>query len=164
MRIATFAASESGAVTVDWVVLTAGVVGLGLATIAVASGGIENLSTDIRNQLASIQPGSGFDGWGSNGNEPVQLPQLNEWSDPVEMMQEYIDHANGDIQAAYDLLFQGAVNEAFNPYINSGNEIDALGAFEAYAAANNLQYDSGTNPSYAQLHNTYTTTRTQPLF
>ena len=38
-----FAADESGAVTVDWVVLTAAVVGLGLAVIAVIR---EPLSTE----------------------------------------------------------------------------------------------------------------------
>ncbi|MCK4713426.1 MAG: hypothetical protein KAT26_11165 [Marinosulfonomonas sp.] len=41
--IKNFAADESGAVTVDWVVLTAAVVGLGLAVIAVLR---EPLSTE----------------------------------------------------------------------------------------------------------------------
>ena len=36
----TFAKSESGAVTVDWVVLTAALVGLGLAVMAVVSSGV----------------------------------------------------------------------------------------------------------------------------
>lgn len=52
----TFWSDESGAVTVDWVVMTGGVVGLGLATMAVVSGGVENLSGDIARQLSS-------DGW-----------------------------------------------------------------------------------------------------
>ena len=56
----TFATSESGAVTVDWVVLTAGLVGLGLSTVAVVSGGIENLSGDIGQSLANAQVGSNF--------------------------------------------------------------------------------------------------------
>jgi Flp pilus assembly pilin Flp len=46
MSIAAFFRSESGAITVDWVVLTAGIAGLGLATVAVVSGGVENLSRD----------------------------------------------------------------------------------------------------------------------
>ncbi len=54
--IKTFAHSESGAVTVDWVVLTAALVGLGLAVMAVVSGGVENLSTDIAQELANAQP------------------------------------------------------------------------------------------------------------
>ncbi|WP_071676137.1 pilus assembly protein [Nioella nitratireducens] len=49
--IKTFLNSESGAVTVDWVVLTAAIVGLGLAVMAVVSSGVENLSGDIQTQL-----------------------------------------------------------------------------------------------------------------
>lgn len=54
--IQNFASNESGAVTVDWVVLTAALVGLGLAVMAVVSSGVENLSTDIRNELANAEP------------------------------------------------------------------------------------------------------------
>jgi hypothetical protein len=43
-------------VTVDWVVLTAALVGLGLAVMAVVSSGVENLGTDIRNSLANTVP------------------------------------------------------------------------------------------------------------
>ena len=56
--IKNFVASESGAVTVDWVVLTAALVGLGLAVMAVVSGGVENLSTDIAQELADTDPAS----------------------------------------------------------------------------------------------------------
>ena len=49
--IKTFLNAESGAVTVDWVVLTAAIVGLGLAVMAVVSSGVENLSGDIQTQL-----------------------------------------------------------------------------------------------------------------
>ena len=79
-------------------------------------------------------------------------------------MQGYLDRANGDVQAAYDSLFADAQREALDPNMNSGNEIDALGAFEAHAQANNLSYDAGDNPDYASLHNTYTTTQTQSFF
>ena len=54
--IKNFAKSESGAVTVDWVVLTAALVGLGLAVMAVVSSGVENLGTDIRNSLVNTNP------------------------------------------------------------------------------------------------------------
>ena len=52
-RLKSFALSESGAVTVDWVVLTAAIVGLGLAVMAVVSAGVEDLSTDIQGQLVN---------------------------------------------------------------------------------------------------------------
>lgn len=54
--IKTFATSESGAVTVDWVVLTAAIVGLGLAVMAVVSGGIEDLSGNISGALTNTDP------------------------------------------------------------------------------------------------------------
>ncbi|RYH06541.1 Flp family type IVb pilin [Tropicimonas sp. IMCC6043] len=53
--IKSFRNDEDGAVTVDWVVLTAAIVGLGIATLAVVSGGVEDLSGDISNQLAVSQ-------------------------------------------------------------------------------------------------------------
>jgi Flp pilus assembly pilin Flp len=49
--IKNFAKSESGAVTVDWVVLTAAIVGLGLAVLAVVQGGVGNLTGDINSRL-----------------------------------------------------------------------------------------------------------------
>ncbi|MGC1260023.1 MAG: hypothetical protein WA873_05105 [Jannaschia helgolandensis] len=54
--INTFKNDESGAVTVDWVVLTAALVGLGLAVMGVVSGGIEELSTNIGQTLTDTDP------------------------------------------------------------------------------------------------------------
>lgn len=49
--INTFARDEDGAVTVDWVVLTAAVVGLGIAVAAAVKSGAtamgENISTEL---------------------------------------------------------------------------------------------------------------------
>ena len=50
--IKNFRNDESGAVTVDWVVLTAAIVGLGIAVLASVSGGVGNLSGDIAGQLS----------------------------------------------------------------------------------------------------------------
>ena len=46
-----FANDESGAVTVDWVVLTAAIVGIAIAVITLISGGIEDASNGINNEL-----------------------------------------------------------------------------------------------------------------
>jgi len=67
----TFIAAEDGAVTVDWVVMSAAIVGLGLAAMAVVSGGVEDLSGEVYTELASIEVGiefggaldGGFAGW-----------------------------------------------------------------------------------------------------
>ena len=53
-NIKTFAADESGAVTVDWVVLTAAIVGLGIAVVASVRGGVENVGSEISRSLGTI--------------------------------------------------------------------------------------------------------------
>ena len=60
-----FAQSESGAVTVDWVVLTAAIVGLGLAVMAVVGDGLNSASNNIANSLTTTT--IGIDGSGSAG-------------------------------------------------------------------------------------------------
>ncbi len=51
--IKNFRADEDGAVTVDWVVLTAAVVGLGVAGVAAVKGGVDGLATNINTGLTS---------------------------------------------------------------------------------------------------------------
>jgi hypothetical protein len=70
--ITNFAKSESGAVTVDWVVLTAALVGLGLAVMAVVSGGIEDLSGEIQASLVAANPTDNpFDGDNQDLNDSI---------------------------------------------------------------------------------------------
>lgn len=64
-HVKSFARQDSGAVTVDWVVLTAALVGLGLAVMAVVSQGVENLSGDIKTQLEVDMVGAAFKGDGT---------------------------------------------------------------------------------------------------
>ncbi|MFU1477681.1 hypothetical protein ACM25N_08240 [Roseovarius sp. C7] len=52
MRLQNFLASESGAITVDWVVLTAAVVGLGLAAVASVHNSTNGLSDRIGSAVA----------------------------------------------------------------------------------------------------------------
>ena len=48
-----FAKDESGAVTVDWVVLTAALVGIAVALISTIETGIDQVSTDIYNEITT---------------------------------------------------------------------------------------------------------------
>lgn len=48
-----FHAEEDGAVTVDWVVLTAAVVGMSVAAFTVVKNGTKTLTSSISNTLAS---------------------------------------------------------------------------------------------------------------
>ncbi|AZB56273.1 pilus assembly protein [Cereibacter sphaeroides] len=49
----TFRNDEDGAVTVDWVVLTAAIVGLGIVVVATVSGGLRNAATTLTNDLGT---------------------------------------------------------------------------------------------------------------
>ncbi|EDM71099.1 hypothetical protein RAZWK3B_16920 [Roseobacter sp. AzwK-3b] len=48
-----FRSEEDGAVTVDWVVLTASVVGLAVGGVAVIKGGVDGLAGNIGTELSS---------------------------------------------------------------------------------------------------------------
>ncbi len=58
--IKNFAANESGAVTVDWVVLTAAVVGLGLAVLSLIKGKTETLTNKIGDAMDSMTVSTDF--------------------------------------------------------------------------------------------------------
>lgn len=49
--VKNFRADEDGAVTVDWVVLTAAIVGLGIAVLTSVSGGTTSLADTISGEL-----------------------------------------------------------------------------------------------------------------
>lgn len=49
-----FSMDEAGAVTVDWVVLTAGIVGLGLAVAAVVRPAVSNLGNKIATAVNAV--------------------------------------------------------------------------------------------------------------
>jgi Flp pilus assembly pilin Flp len=55
--IKNFVASEDGAVTVDWVVLTAAVVGLALAAVAAVRGGVSTLAGNIKTAVSGTAVG-----------------------------------------------------------------------------------------------------------
>lgn len=55
MKPRHFLTSESGAVAVDWVVLTGALVGLGLAASLVVSAGVENVSEETAEEMGGIQ-------------------------------------------------------------------------------------------------------------
>ena len=53
----SFANDEAGAVTVDWVVLTAAIVGLGMVVMTTVGGGIEGLSKKVATDLTGRNSG-----------------------------------------------------------------------------------------------------------
>ena len=57
-KIANFARSEEGAVTVDWVVLTAAVVGLGVAGVTTVKSGVSTLAGTISTDVGGTTTGT----------------------------------------------------------------------------------------------------------
>ena len=57
-----FKSDESGAVTVDWVVLTAAIVGLGMVVMTTVGGGITSLGSEIVTDLTN----QSINGYGAN--------------------------------------------------------------------------------------------------
>lgn len=82
MRIKSFIDDDSGAITVDWVVMTGGLVGLGLATTAVVSGGTEAASRDISGALGSNLISSFFAATSA-------LSPTSVWNDPNDTSNEF---------------------------------------------------------------------------
>jgi len=56
--IKNFVASEDGAVTVDWVVLTAAVVGLAIAAVAAVRTSVNTLAGNIATAVSGVAVGS----------------------------------------------------------------------------------------------------------
>lgn len=76
-----FLSDESGAVTVDWVVLTAALVGLGLATMSVIGDGVGAASNDTSERLASIDSEVEWDLGGQSGDGGTRSFDLANYSD-----------------------------------------------------------------------------------
>lgn len=53
-----FAKDEDGAVTVDWVVLTAAIVGLGLIVVQAVAPGVQGLAGNISDELGEWEIGT----------------------------------------------------------------------------------------------------------
>lgn len=89
MTIKNYIASEDGAVTVDWVVMTSGLAGLGIATTALVSGGVSGASNDVAGALGSniiqsffaatsaLNPTSLWDNPGATSTEFANVDQLS---------------------------------------------------------------------------------------
>lgn len=62
--IKTFRRDEDGAVTVDWVVLTAAIVGIGIAVLTTVGDGVEDVAGDIKTDLEATDQEWDFSGNG----------------------------------------------------------------------------------------------------
>ncbi|OAN68736.1 hypothetical protein A8B78_22135 [Jannaschia sp. EhC01] len=87
MNIKTYFASENGAISVDWVVITSGLVGLGLATAGVVSGGVEGASNNISNALIGQDVSTAFQS--AFVAATAALTATSVWDDPTATSREF---------------------------------------------------------------------------
>lgn len=109
-----FAASETGAVTVDWIVICAAAVGLALTTVVVTQDSVEALANDVSSSLSSAS---------------TETPNTTEYwlrvmSDDAQSWNNIEWRTNQMAQASDGTLMQWyAVNglEYFNAAMDSGD-------------------------------------------
>lgn len=98
-----FLSETSGAVTIDLVVMSAGLVGLGMAVMVATSSGMETLSRGVDTSLRSVVLRPDFNDspcprdWASmhGRNTGLGAPAMLEWYDELD-----VDLDNADISAA----------------------------------------------------------------
>lgn len=107
MNIRSFILDDSGAVAVDWVVITAGLVGLGLATTAVVSGGTEAASSDIDGALSSQVISTFFAATSA-------LTATSIWNDPNSTSTEFsnVDELSFSSTVEFTMSDEGIIFEA----------------------------------------------------
>ena len=82
LNVIQFYKDESGAVTVDWVVLTAAIVGIAIAVVSLISGGVEDASVGVNDELivASNFTFGGDDANWASGYLPLSEQHGDTWS------------------------------------------------------------------------------------
>jgi len=128
-----FIEDESGAVTVDWVVMTAAVVGIGIATASAVSSGMDATSGNVQTQLTSQEISTSF------GSDAA----VTYWSGNTA--QDYLDYgqeqAPGNNGAAYAHAQTMAAAEAPDGFNFDNPLVDV--------ASGNVMYTSDDGGSYS---------------
>lgn len=152
----SFFEDESGAVTVDWVVLTAAIVGLGIATYTVVGGGVSDASTDvsafleqdhITTTFAEATPeAAGFDMStallvGSSHSEAWRQDMINRF---------YPEMSQGQL----DTYYQERINEYNSATSGYAHAIDHIGMAQAEYQRRELELPEGS-PDYLAIRDAY---------
>jgi hypothetical protein len=126
----SFHLNESGAVTVDWIVLTAAIVGIGIGAVVAVRTGTFALGQNVQGSLSSASVADiGFLGFGQESF--VFSPFF--YSDAA--IQNYIQQSANHSDAALQWLYDDAVTRA-TAYINTQTNLTGpQGAGEAVDSA-----------------------------
>ena len=145
-----FIRDDYGAVTVDWVVLTAAIVGIAIAVINVISGGVENVANGIDDTLRTAGSGWSFLDTGTTAETRIATIE--------ELFFEYVDDG-GDLESfdnVYGALYSAADNISPDGYdftgyvdIETGTSVYQSESDGSYNV-NGEVYDSGTYDTSTQ--------------
>jgi len=127
-RLIKLTKDESGAVTVDWVVLTAAIVGIAMAVIAVISGGVEDASGGINDELQIAGTGWNFLNMPSTTldeyiSDFVEIRNDDgKFNDTANLSQDIFDNINAD--SPDDYSYTGLVDGDGYPIYASNDVFD----------------------------------------
>lgn len=131
----TFFRNESGAVAVDWVVLTAATVGLGIASVSAVRTGTGSLGESIRLSLENASVSSILT-FAAGRFDPTQMADMTYWENPNDPMHAHWFQNGGHLRgwdSAHDLSYRLDVMEVrHHPWMASalgpnGYALDLIG-------------------------------------
>lgn len=128
MRIRNFAGNEDGAVTVDFVVLCASVVVLGVLVLNVVTDGTETAAAAIDDQIGSAMGGSGDGGGGTQFTDASTLRgEYTIISSANNVLTMHEADSNTEIYVQYTSTSSGVPGQTI--YETSNGDISAFGEF-----------------------------------
>jgi len=143
-----FLRAEDGAITVDWTVLTASIVGLGLASAAAVRTGVVSLGGDINLSLANSMVAS-------LAEDFVYSPLLLTMDEIDTLIQNLQSYDDATLQGMYgQFVWQANNNIDAGAPQNARIYIDILYAVEQSLTARSLDIPSGA-PTVADLVDRY---------
>jgi Flp pilus assembly pilin Flp len=151
-----FYKDDSGAVTVDWVVLTAAIVGIAIAVINVISGGVENAAIGIDDTLRTAGSGWSFLGTGTETGSETRIATMEE------LFFEFVADG-GDLDSfdnVYGALYSAADNISPDGYSYTGLVDNATGT-PVYASEDGGSYS--VNGEIYDIGNYDTATKSETL-
>lgn len=129
-----FGRDDSGAVTVDWVVLTAGIVGLTITLLAQISGGTTGLGSKIAQALGGIEVTEVLSGSESNAaTHYFDQGIAQSPDDQTEAWRQARMAAAEDAPAGYN----------YDPEFNETRYVDAETGMPVYVADDGMSYSIG---------------------
>ncbi len=126
----TYLAGDSGAVTVDWVVLTAAITGMGLMAVASVFRGSEGVMASVSAQIGSMKPGGA-----GGGYQFVAMTDSGHWWNNTELRREQMaEMTDGRLMHEWENYavgyFQRAVERGDNSICENcrgaGNRLDLM--------------------------------------